>query len=223
MTQTSNPKEAQGWDAIKGAHGLDGNIDQLQTYYDEWAEAYDTDVSSEAYAGPRTISEFYDRIREAHDPSTSRANAKVLDAGCGTGLIGPILKEMGYKQIDGFDLSDQMIEVAKKTNSYEELLGSIDMNVKIEQYEDNEYDASLACGVFTLGHVPPESLNEMIRFTRPGGLIVVSTRKSYYNSTNFQDVVDQLEADGKVKLLEHLKDAPYITEEGAHYWAMQVC
>lgn len=223
MTQTSsNKNEAQSFDAIKGAHNLSGDVSKLKDYYEDWAEAYDRDVSNEAYAGPRAIAEFYDRIRAEYDSNTSRGEAKVLDAGCGTGLVGVILKEMGYSAIDGFDLSDRMVDIAKETNCYQELLGGIDMNEKIEAYKDNQYDGSLACGVFTLGHVPPESINEMIRFTRPGGLIVVSTRKSYYNSTNFQEVVDQLDADGTVKLLEHWKDGPYITEEGAHYWALQV-
>lgn len=224
MTQiSSNPKQTESFDAIKGAHHLSGDTSKLKDYYETWAEAYDQDVSNEAYAGPRSIAEFYDRIRQEYDPSTKRETNKVLDAGCGTGLVGVILKKMGYTSIDGFDLSDKMVEVAKDTNSYQQLLGGIDMNQKIEAYADNQYDGSLACGVFTLGHVPPESLNEMIRFTRPGGFIVVSTRKSYYNSTNFQEVVEQLQADGIVKLLEHWKDAPYITEEGAHYWAFQVC
>lgn len=223
MTQTSNNQsETQSWDAIKGAHGLSGDVSKLQDYYDDWAEAYDTDVANEAYAGPRAISEFYNRIREQND-NTPRENVKVLDAGCGTGLVGVVLKEMGYRHIDGFDLSDSMVEVAEKTNSYQELKGSIDVNKRIPDYDDNEYDACLACGVFTLGHVPPESMEELIRITRQGGLIVVSTRKSYYNGTNFQEVSDQLQKDGKVKLLENWKDGPYITEEGAHYWAYQVC
>lgn len=223
MTQTSNnPNDTQSWDAVKGAHALSGDASKLQDYYDEWADAYDRDVSNEAYAGPRAIAEFYHRIREQSE-QTPRENVKVLDAGCGTGLVGVVLQDMGYKHVDGFDLSDSMVEVAEKTNSYQELKGGIDMNQKIEDYEDNEYDASLACGVFTLGHVPPESINELIRITRQGGYIIVSTRKSYYNSTNFQEVVDQLQTDGKVKLLEHWKDGPYITEEGAHYWAFQVC
>ncbi|PNW48807.1 UNVERIFIED_CONTAM: ubiquinone/menaquinone biosynthesis protein [Euhalothece sp. KZN 001] len=221
MTQTYN-NEADSFDAIKGAHHLSGDASKLKDYYEEWADAYDKDVSNEAYAGPRAISEFYDRVRQEYT-TISREDSKVMDAGCGTGLVGVILKDMGYRAIDGFDLSEKMVEVAKDTNSYQELLGGIDMNYKIEAYQDNQYDASLACGVFTLGHVPPESINEMIRFTRTDGLIIVSTRKSYYNGTNFQEVVDQLQTDGKVKLLEHWKDGPYITEEGAHYWALQVC
>ncbi|WP_287312824.1 methyltransferase domain-containing protein [Moorena sp. SIO1G6] len=96
------------------------------------------------------------------------------------------------------------------------------MTKAIEAYPDNRYDAAISCGVFTLGHVPPTALEEMIRFTKPGGLVVVSTRKSYYDSTDFQEVCDQLQAENKVKLVSSIIDGPYLAEQGAHYWAFRV-
>ncbi len=224
MTQTTNNLSIpeQSLDAIKEAHRLSGDADKLRDYYDVWAAAYDTDVSNEKYIGPKFISEFYDRIRQHHGDQT-RSEAKVMDAGCGTGLVGAILYKMGYRQIDGFDLSDKMVEVADQLGCYSELKGSIDLTRKMEDYEDNAYDGTLSCGVFTLGHVPPEAMEELIRITRPGGFVVVSTRKSYYDSTNFQEAVDKLQAENKIKLTEAVMDGPYIDEEGAHYWACQVC
>lgn len=224
MTQTKSNQSVseQSWDAIKEAHGLSGDADKLRDYYDVWAEAYDTDVSNEKYTGPRFISEFYDRIRHHHGDQT-RSEARVMDAGCGTGLVGNILQKMGYRQIDGFDLSDKMVEVAAETGSYVDLKGSIDLTQPMDMYGENVYDATLACGVFTLGHVPPEAMSELIRITRPGGWVVVSTRKSYYDSTNFQEAVEQLQSENVANLVEAVKDGPYIAEEGAHYWALQVC
>ncbi|NJK61628.1 MAG: class I SAM-dependent methyltransferase [Synechococcaceae cyanobacterium SM2_3_1] len=224
MTQATNnlsiPQES--FDAIKEAHTLSGDADKLRDYYDVWAAAYDSDVSNEMYKGPHFISEFYDRMRLRHSDA-NRSQSKVMDAGCGTGLVGVILQEMGYRWIDGFDLSDKMVEVAGQTGSYVDLKGSMDLTERMDDYSDNAYDATLACGVFTLGHVPPDSLEELIRITRQGGWVVVSTRKSYYNSTNFQEVVDRLQVENVVKLVEVVKDGPYIAEEGAHYWALQVC
>lgn len=222
MTQTPQKQSAsQSWDAIKAAHDLSGDVSKIQTYYDDWANAYDRDVSNEEYVGPRAIAEFFTRVCQPTQQQ-QKDQVKILDAGCGTGLVGVVLQDMGYQTIDGFDLSDSMVEIAEQTNSYQDLKGGVDMTRKIDHYDDNQYDASLACGVFTLGHVPPESIEELIRVTRPGGYVVVSTRKSYYDSTNFQEVAEQLQSDNKVKLLEHWKDGPYIQEEGAHYWAFQV-
>ncbi|MDQ6961632.1 MAG: hypothetical protein Q9M28_03755 [Mariprofundaceae bacterium] len=41
--------------------------------------------------------------------------------------------------------------------------------------KNNQYDVTISCGVFTGGHVPPTSLEELIRVTKQEGLIILST------------------------------------------------
>jgi len=48
------------------------------------------------------------------------AKLDILDAGCGTGLCGPLLKPYKRK-LTGVDLSKGMLEVAKKRDTYDEL------------------------------------------------------------------------------------------------------
>ncbi len=55
---------------------------------------------------------------------------KILDAGCGTGLVGIALKQKGYESVDGFDLSEEMIKVAAATGVYKSLNSGIDMTKK---------------------------------------------------------------------------------------------
>lgn len=224
-TQFRKADELNSFDAIKEAHTLSGNPESIGQYYDQWSQNYDQDVSSEMYSGPEYISLYFDMLPKQdgkflnlRDPAI-----EILDSGCGTGLVGAELHRLGYKNIDGFDLSQSMVEQAETTKAYRSLTGSCDMTQRIETYADNSYDATISCGVFTLGHVPPTALNEMIRITKPGGLVVVSTRKSYYDSTDFQDVCDRLQSENKVSLVSSIIDGPYIAEEGAHYWAFRVC
>ncbi|NEP38929.1 MULTISPECIES: class I SAM-dependent DNA methyltransferase [Okeania] len=226
MNQAVTAKTNDSFDAIKEAHTLSGNPEKIQEYYDKWAVAYNNDVSNEEYTGPEYIVNFLGSLKsddglKAID--TSNRNIEILDAGCGTGLVGIVLKQKGYQNIDGSDLSERMVEQARSTGVYNFLESGIDLTKKNEAYENNQYDATVCCGVFTLGHVPPTALSELIRITKPGGWIVVSTRKSYYDSTNFQEVCDRYQQEGKVKLVNHVKDSPYISEEGAHYWAFAVC
>jgi len=48
-------------------------------------------------------------------------DGEILDAGCGTGLVGVALAERGARSIDGVDLSPGMIAKAKETGVYRRL------------------------------------------------------------------------------------------------------
>ncbi len=225
VTQPERANTISSFDAIKEAHKLSGKAEDLKQYYDQWSNSYDQDVTSEDYCGPDYIVSYFDLLTKQDGEFLNLRNREIeiLDAGCGTGLVGIALRRQGYQNVDGFDLSYGMVEEAGKTQAYRTLTGGCDMTKPIVAYPDNRYDAAISCGVFTLGHVPPTALEEMIRFTKPGGLVVVSTRKSYYDSTNFQEYCDQIQAENKVKLVSSIIDGPYIEEEGAHYWAFRVC
>jgi 2-polyprenyl-3-methyl-5-hydroxy-6-metoxy-1,4-benzoquinol methylase len=215
---------SESWDAVKYAHKLDGDSDRLKEYYAQWAKNYDRDVSNEQYRGPNYIVELLTQLpdKSALNVDPGNENLAILDAGCGTGLVGVALNRKGFQNVDGFDLSPEMVTIAEKTDSYSSLQGNVDMTQPLADYQDNQYDVVLSCGVFTLGHVPPESLDELVRITKKGGVILVSTRKSYCENTAFGDYCRQLEQQGKVALVHHVPDGPYIDEEGAEYWALAV-
>ena len=84
-----------------------------------------------------------------------------------------------------------------------------------------DYDIVLSVGVFTLGHVPPEALAQLLPLLRRGGLLLVSTRSHYYEQTEFQQQVDLLLRDGRLQQLQVIRDAPYNHDGDAHYWVFR--
>ena len=56
-------------------------------------------------------------------------NLTIVDAGCGTGLIGVELARHGYRTIDGVDLSPAMVERARQRNVYRDLEDDFDLGV----------------------------------------------------------------------------------------------
>lgn len=57
---------------------------------------------------------------------------KILDIGCGTGIITPILSKISNNTVIGLDISNKMIKVAKNKNSFN--------NVKYISYDYYKYN-----------------------------------------------------------------------------------
>ncbi len=166
---------------------------ELEERYSQWASDYDRDLAEEfAWNGPQTASEVFSR-HVAKD-------VKILDAGAGTGLVAECLSAMGYQDIDTMDLSLGMLEQAQKKGVYRQLhqmvLG------ETLGFDSQAFGAVISVGVFTLGHAPPNSFNELVRITKAGGFIVFSLRTDVYEESGFKQQQEALEAAGKWRLAE---------------------
>jgi len=201
-------------EAIDAALHLDGDPQNVKQFYEDWAKNYNVDTTSSDYVGPVISTKLLSQYLPARD-------SKLLDAGCGTGLVGIELQALGYDRVDGFDRSDSMAEQATATGAYQQVLGGIDMMRATENYADASYAAILSVGVFTLGHVPPEALIVLLRLVSPGGLLLISTRTHYYDQTNFQLVIDDLVDSDQAELLQVIRDAPYNNDGDGHYWVIK--
>lgn len=205
-------------DIIRTALQLNGDPATLQQFYESWAGNYDLDVAAEAYTAPRIL---VDMLPEAGVTSFDSA-LRFLDAGCGTGLVGRLLYERGFRNIDGFDLSIPMVEKAAHLGIYRHLQGDIDMNHPLLTYSPQSYDVILCCGVFTHGHVLPRSLVHLVRLGKQGGRLLISTRTTYCEEFGFLQVSAELVAQGLLTLLHQVNDAPYTQDGRAHYWAYRI-
>lgn len=169
------------------------DLTELQQRYDQWAADYDSDLEKDfGWSAPALAAGVF----EKYVPTSAR----VLDAGAGTGLVGVALKEKGYGSIVAMDLSQGMLAEARKTGAYE----SCDQMVMGETlgYETDSFDAVISVGVFTVGHVPPSGLDDLVRVVKPGGHIVYSLRPDVYAENGFKEKHAELEAAGKLSIVE---------------------
>ena len=166
---------------------------ELSDRYDEWAKDYDTDLDEEfGWLGPQRAVDFFGRYVPR--------DARVLDAGAGTGLVGKLLAEQVYSDLVAMDLSPGMLEEARKKNAYREFHQMV-MGEPLD-YATDSFDAIVSIGVLTVGHAPASSFDELIRITRPAGHIVFSLRPDVYRDSGFKEKQDALVAEGKWKLVE---------------------
>ncbi len=207
-------------EVLHTALNLDGSSESIKDFYADWAETYDTDTDGLGYTAVSHVIEILSNCPTAEALKVDPANPeiKIMDAGCGTGKLARALKHEGYNNIDGFDLSEDMVQIAESLGIYNQLHGNIDINAPLNPEWIDSYDCTVSIGVFTPGHVPPQALEQLQKMTRPGGLIIVSTRIEYYECEHYQLFNDKLESENKVQLLQVQNDATYTHDENAHYW-----
>ena len=209
---------------LHSALHLDGSPRAIKQFYADWADKYEQDTLNWNYAAPANALLLMTALKNTAGLSFDPQNRKIqiLDAGCGTGFLATLMHREGYCNIDGFDISPDMVAIAAKLGIYRELEGDVDINQPVRDQWKQRYDCTISVGVFTPGHVPPGSLIHLVEMTRPGGVVIVSTRVAYYESENYQDTADQLEAAGRIRLLNAMQNASYTTDELAHYWVYEV-
>ena len=205
------------FESIKKSHVFFGDVPGLKQYYDAWAQQYDEDLADQDWVAPQVAADLVHLLASAFGSPEST----ILDAGCGTGLVGRALRAYGDYVIDGIDLSDSMAEGALRTNAYRKVFGGVDLTAPVRDARLGQYDLVVSCGMFTLGHVRPPALLTLVEYTRPGGLIAVSTRGTYAAETGFGDFVRSREVTDKVSLEFKLADGKYLAEEGADYWVFR--
>ena len=143
------------------AYSLEGT-DETRAMYDRWAKVYDRDLQTGEYRQPQ-------RCAQALSTQVETRDINILDVGCGTGLSGLALKNAGFSDIDGCDLSRGMLDKAAQLDIYGRLF-TCDLNEPPLGVSDEHYEAVTAVGVFSLwphharGNGRIASANETGRF-----------------------------------------------------------
>ena len=209
-------------ESMHGAMSLDGDTDKLRVFYDEWADDYDDDVGSHGYGMPDMVVHTLAACGEKLGWTTERHDVAVIDAGCGTGLVGVALHRDGWTHLRGVDLSEEMAAKATARGVYRSVEGGVDLTSPTADHLRGTADAVTVGGVFTVGHVPPDALEPMASLARDGGVLAVSTRDAYQRDTNWHDVVAGLEASGRLERLVHTPEGPYTMDSTGDYWGWRV-
>ena len=181
---------------LAAAYNLESK-DQLLEQYDTWATQYDADLAASGYRMPPVVAGLVVR----HIPDTS---APILDAGSGTGLLGEALHVLGYSNLTALDISEGMLNVAASKGIYRET-----RQMALGEHLDfptHHFDGVVAMGVLTVGHAPPSSLDELVRITTPGGIIIFSMLHQEPVESDFKRKQDDLARQTQWRLVE---DTPY--------------
>ncbi|MEW6263140.1 MAG: class I SAM-dependent methyltransferase [Thermodesulfobacteriota bacterium] len=132
---------------------------------DAQIEYWDTAAASKTFTHPIPLPVF-----RALLPPT----AKILDYGCGYGRTCSQLREAGYHNVIGIDISEEMIKRGRLLNDH------LDLRVfdgRSTDFEDSSFDACILLAVLTcipLNDGQNRTMAEIHRLLRPGGIVFVS-------------------------------------------------
>ena len=183
--------------------------DEVMNFYDEWGDKdkYNKDMVDWDYTGPKETVNTFKKY-------TKKKNILIFDAGCGTGLVGKELKNFGYNNLYGADLSQTLLDSVPKDLYRKLYKGDLNQLIKAK---DNFYDAAMCVGTFTYAHVKPNALEEFVRITKNKGLICFTINEGIFEEYGFDKKIKELKDKNKWKEIEFFK-SNYIASKNVNAW-----
>lgn len=145
--------------------------DYVRGLFDNYAERFDQHlVENLQYRTPELLNSALRQVLGA-----AESDLEILDLGCGTGLCGPLLRDLARKLV-GVDLSPKMIEKARARNLYDELLvGDITASLLAP---GRQFDLVVAADVFPYVGDLVAVFAACASALKPGGLFAFSVEAS---------------------------------------------
>ncbi|MGI9310383.1 MAG: class I SAM-dependent DNA methyltransferase [bacterium] len=175
-----------------------------QAQYDRWAEHYESDLIDDlGYVAHLRGCEIFARV-------VADTDARTLDLGCGTGLVGAALQQLGYDRVDGADFSARMLDIAAQRGVYC-ALHQRDITQPIEIAR--AYDALISIGLFSYGVPHLTDLHRAVACVAPGCPCVISVNGGAWREHGL-DAVLREEARRHAFTVEEIIETEYIRAEG---------
>ncbi len=151
--------------------------EETRDIYRDWAATYDADVQGAGYATPG-------RLAVALAEAAPDLSAPVLDFGCGTGLSGMALAAQGFTNVDGTDITPEMLEKAQATGAYRNTWASGPGDAP-----PDGYSVMAAIGVVSLGAAPADTLPTLLDALPKDGLLGFSYNDATLADESYMDAL----------------------------------
>lgn len=187
-------------DRLAAAYSRTENKEQQ---YDEWAKTYDADLVDDlGYVAFRDASDVFMEV-------VPDKKCRILDVACGTGLAGKYLGEHGYDNIDGADLSTEMMALANDQGIYQSTWQH-DFTKPVNL--DKLYDALLCVGMFSYAIPKISDMHNVINCVKPESICVIAVNGAAWQDLNLEPALYEEAEDHQFEIIE-IREAGYIENQ----------
>ena len=171
----------------------------IRATFNGFASSFDSKLEGLGYRGPEQISSALD-----DELGSATASRDILDAGCGTGLCGPLIRHHA-KSLVGVDLSERMLDRARNRGVYDELV-----RAELTSFmagKARSYDVVVSADTLIYFGALDQFFEAAAHALRPGGTLIFSVEDA-----GDEDRGLRLNAHGR---FSHTRDYIRRTLEGA--------
>jgi predicted TPR repeat methyltransferase len=148
----------------------------VEKTFDSFAASFDSKLAKLSYRAPQLVADML--ADSGIEPSKS---LDVLDAGCGTGLCGPLVAPYARRLV-GVDLSARMLTQAKARGTYDELY-KVELTVYLAD-SVGAFDVIVSADTLCYFGALEEMAAAAARALRPGGLFVFTVEELVDGATD---------------------------------------
>jgi betaine-homocysteine S-methyltransferase len=149
--------------------------DAIARAYDQFAPRYEALVTQAGYVLPQVMAGHFRAVVDSLHLSRESA---VIDAGCGNGLSGLALRDAGFSQVYGLDLSPGLIAQIPE-GLYASFQGEGVIEASLTDLPHRywgQFDHVFSAG--TIAHTATLDLEGLVKLGRTGGLVAFSVREN---------------------------------------------
>ncbi|EDN68035.1 Methyltransferase type [Beggiatoa sp. PS] len=177
----------------------------VENEYDSISHSYDAELEAKGYLAPQQATTIIKNY-------VSNTENIILEAGCGTGLLGLELNKQGFSNLTGMDISSNCLKEAESKNVYAK---TVKHNLlEPFPFPDKTFDGVVCVGVFSRFDEAQikQIVAEFARVTKNEGIIIFSHREDLITPL-LHHTLDELET---VRVENVTETLPYFSID-EHY------
>ena len=156
------------YDSVNNKTPKNAPLDYVESLFNNYAKNFEKSLTKELdYKFPKKMCEF---VIDYNDTPNTFDNA--IDLGCGTGLSGEVFRDY-VDFFTGVDLSNNMLEIAKKKKIYDELLTGDICNIL--EKSTKKYNLFIIADVFIYIGELQDVFSKIKNRSEEGAIIIFST------------------------------------------------